>query len=354
MKKISATLIMSLVLVGCQSTPSKEPISANENRSTQVEAQKGKRGFKYEPGSNEEFRFKSLPSEQQQAGYSQFCTDSRSYICDPLPYSKYHGVKGFFLAMEPAKTNFSGYEFRQIVLENGQRFFYVSNEKYGGIYAKNGPIVPISALSSLNNFIGKPIAANSEISVAGIEERAGKFYLKLSNGAQIRREQFTTFEKLISGVSDQKQLDELTKLLAGLELKHDISEDRMFILSKDDKSLPLRAYLVNKHGDTMLMVEHQYKADKWLFLRSFSLLADDVRYRSRMVHFNRYQEDGEMVERYIATPDPEYLTELNAASSSKKVVIRFYSDQFYKDQELSDEGKNSLKQILRVFTLLKN
>jgi len=88
---------------------------------------------KFSPENPNAFTFKQKSENLQRFGYDKFCTTTKTFACNNrLPYEEYYGMKGYFISMEPVKTHFSGHEFREVELENGKKFFYVSNPKYGG------------------------------------------------------------------------------------------------------------------------------------------------------------------------------------------------------------------------------
>jgi len=317
----------------------------------QSETEKNK--FRYDPGTKEQFVFKNVPEQLQRFGYRYFCTHTRSFACsERLPYSKYHGMNGYFESMEPVKTDSLGYEFRKVVLENGEKFYYVSNEQYGGVYSKSGPIVSLKALIKLDSYVDEPISPKSSIRVVSTEDKGGWFYLTLSNGTEFRDDQYQAFKRLISGVSNHESLDELSNLLAGLYLKYDKIEDRIFIRETGMEDLPIRAHIGHKQGNTWLRMELQYNADDWLFVRSFIVVADDVRYESPRVEFERDHGSGKIWEWYDISPNPDQMKLLRAVSTAQDVTVRFHGNQYYRDKKLSSSGKNILKNILRTYDLL--
>jgi hypothetical protein len=351
MKRVSVALILlSLsILAGCQTSLNKGSHKA-EGNSQATKLYESKRSFQYEPGTNEEFRLKPLSPGEQKFGYSQLCLDTKSFTCEPLPYAKYKDMKGFFLSMEPARVDYSGYEFRRVVLQNGKRFFYVSNESYGGIYTKHSPIRRVSSSKSR---IGKPIAAKSTITIAGIEKKEGGSYVNLSNGVQIKERQFTAFIKVIASVSDPDRFDELTRLLAEQELVHDIAKDRIIIHHYSAKKSPLQAYIINKHGKLSLLIRHQYTASKWLHPRSFALLAGKTQYKSTRLSFESKEKAGKTREWHDAEPKADYLKVLTTVADAKKATLRFYSNNYFIDREVSFNSRVRLKQMLHIYQLLK-
>ncbi len=350
MKRVSVALILLLILAGCQTAPSRES-STTERAIKIAELKKNKRGFQYKPGTNEEFRLRPLSPREQKVGYKQLCVDTKSFTCDPLPYDKYREMKGFFLSMEPARIDYSGYEFRKVVLQNGKRFFYVSNENYGGIYTKRSAI---RRELSINSRIGKPIAKNSTITTVGLEEKEGQSYVKLSNGVRIKKEQFTAFIKVIAPVTNPELFDELTRLLAGQEIVHDIAKDRIVIHHKTSKDQPLQAYIIYKNGTLSLLIRHQYAASKWLHARSFALFTDQAEYKSTRYAFKRKEKGKRKREWYdIINPKADYLKVLSAAVYAEKATLRFYSDNYFIDKTLTFSNKVRLKQTLRGYHLLK-
>src|SRR6185436_1528006 len=118
-----------------------------------------------------------------------FCKNTETFACaNRLSYRKYHGMKGYFESMEPVKTEFE-HEFRVVVLANGEKFFYVSNQKYGGVFSKGAPIVSLAEVNNLSKLVGENIVTGSDIRVTKSEDRNGWFYLMLSNGVELRDDQ---------------------------------------------------------------------------------------------------------------------------------------------------------------------
>ncbi len=349
MKRVSIALTLLLIVAGCQTLPSKESIQT-ERAQKIAELEKNRHGFQYKPGTNEEFRLRPLSPREQKVGYKQLCIDTKSFICDPLPYSKYREMKGYFLSMEPARVDYSGYEFRRVVLQNGKRFFYVSNENYGGIYTKQSAI---RRESSISNRIGKPIAKKSTITITGVVEKGGRSYVNLSNDVQIKKEQFTAFIKVIASVTNAEQLDELTRLLAEQEIVHDIAKDRIVIHHQGSTKQPLQAYIIYKNGKLSLLIRHQYVANKWLYARSFTLLTDRAKYRSSRLAFEK-REVGKRKREWYDTLNPkaDYLKVLTAAVDAKKATLRFYSDKYFIDKAVTFSNRVRLKQTLRCYQLL--
>ena len=60
-------------------------------------------------------------------GYSNFCKVISLSVCyGKLKYDKYVGMKGYFKSLQPFITDKNGYDFFPVVLENGEKFYFVS------------------------------------------------------------------------------------------------------------------------------------------------------------------------------------------------------------------------------------
>lgn len=261
-------------------------------------------------------------------------------------------MKGYFISMVPVKRHFSGYEFREVELENGEKFYYVSNPKYG-VFSKIAPIVRLSEIKENENLVGQPIAPHSNIKVVSSEDRGGWFYLKLSNDVEFRSDQYKIFNKLIRNISDDVKRDKLSKLLSELHLKYDKIENRVFVRQTGMEDMPIRAYLGYKKKKPWLRMKVMYRADDWLFVNSYIVVADDVRYESPVQKFKRDHTSGIIWEWIDVSPNNEQLKLLKKVADAKEVTVRFKGNNYSADKTMSTKAKTDVKRIMEVYRLLK-
>ena len=142
-------LSIFLFLVGCQTTRVKQASFETLAPTTQS----NKLEFVYNPKGKEQFVFHEKAAALQKYGYDKFCGSTKTFACfNKLPYQKYVGMKGYFDTLKPVKTDYSGYEFYPIVLENGEKYYFVANKKYGGKYGSSSPIISFEEYTKLLSF----------------------------------------------------------------------------------------------------------------------------------------------------------------------------------------------------------
>lgn len=93
------------------------------------------------------FVFVRKSENLQKYGYSGFCNNTRTFArWLELPYKKHLGQRGRFISMEPVAREF-GYEFRAVVLETDEKYFFVAKPHDGNVLgAANGDIAFIKAI----------------------------------------------------------------------------------------------------------------------------------------------------------------------------------------------------------------
>lgn len=203
----------------------------------------------------------------QQYGIDSFCRDTSTYGCPSLSHRKYAGMKGYFTSMEPV-AQISDFEFRPVVLENGEKFFYVSSKSLG-VYSPTGTIENLAATKKLRERVGNKVVANSAITIASIEKSGYGYSYKLSNGAVLSTDQYEFAARLSSRMSDDSKRDEFLRIVAaGFIINYDKIEDIFFINPTGDLKSPLRVYLGVKGTNVWLRMKPFYIDDDWIFATS--------------------------------------------------------------------------------------
>lgn len=146
-------LLITLVLItGCQSIQARQVTfqpSTAVTKSTKPE-------FVYTPEEKEQFVFKKKTTYPKMYGYERFCYSTKSFVCfNRLPYRRYAEMKGYFDTDKPIKTDCSGYEFYPVTLENGEKYYFVANKKYGGKYGYSSPIISLEEAQKLRSTAAK-------------------------------------------------------------------------------------------------------------------------------------------------------------------------------------------------------
>lgn len=286
----------------------------------------------------------------QQYGIDGFCKDTSTYGCPSLSHRKYAGMKGYFTSMEPV-TEITDFEFRPVVLETGEKFFYVSSKSLG-VYGPTGNIENLAATRKLRERVGSKVAPNSAITVASIEKAGYGYSYKLSNGAVLSTDQYEFAARLSSQMSDDSRRDEfLRTVAAGFVIRHDKIEDVFSINPTGDLKSPLRVYLGVKGANIWLRMKPFYISDDWIFATSYLIVAGEKRYESSVAQFERDHTGGTVWEWRDESPNAAQLALLRAVSSASEVTIRF-KGKYHADRPLNTKERTAITSALRLHELL--
>ena len=94
----------------------------------------------------------------------------------------------------------------------------------------------------------------------------------------------------------------------------------------------------------------QYYGDEWLFIDSFVINVDGVKYNISTSYGDIERDnDTEVWEWYDVSPSTADIEMLRAVSTSKRTVVRMNGDQYYKDVVINSTQKQALKTMFTVF-----
>jgi len=201
--------------------------------------------------------------------------------------------------------------------------------------------------------VGQPIATNSNIKVVSIRDSNGVYYLKLSNEAEFRLDQYNIFKRIAENISDDKKRDVLSKTLPKLHMKYDKIDDHIRIRAKGLLKKPISAYVVYKNKKPLLGMEVRYTGKNWLFVKSYIAVADNHRYESSSQKFKRDHARGTVWEWTRVSPDKNQMQLLNKIADAKEVTVRFEGNKYISDNNLDQKGIANIKRVLEVNALLK-
>ena len=100
----------------------------------------------------------------------------------------------------------------------------------------------------------------------------------------------------------------------------------------------------------------QYVDDDWLFVRRFTVKADEETFSvepSRFGDLNRDNGDGKIWEWFNCPVDDELRSNLLSIVGSSDAVLRFEGDKYKKDVEITITDKNRLHTVLAVYDILR-
>jgi hypothetical protein len=356
MKKYISILPLGLIfLVGCQSTQQApfEPSVKNKNTNVAPVVTTNVSTFVYDPKGKEEFVFHTKAESLQKYGYGDFCPNTKSFSCfsNRLDYSKHLGMRGYFDSVEPAKKDYSGYEFYPVILENGEKYYFVANNKYGGKYGSSSPIISYKEHLNLKSFKSEPLIPLSPIQVIGISISYGSKMYELSNGKTISAGNLELIREVSKRFGNKS---EIAELLLDMKISKDEIDFRFFVSPKGD-SLKSDAQLYIGFNETSqwLRFKVKYYDDDWLFVNSYKVAADDYRWQSPKLTFKRDHSSGSVWEWIDVSAKAKEIEVAKALATSNKSTIRFQGNKYYSDKTLNTEQKESIQQVIKLFTLME-
>lgn len=341
-----------LILSGCQVKQVKQ--ASFEPSTPQAQPVKQDSSFVYSPAEKEEFVFNTKAESLQKYGYDNFCPNTKSFACysNRLPYDKYVGMKGYFETDKPEKTDYSGYEFYPVVLENGDRFYFVSNKKYGGKYGSSSPIISLKQYEEVQSFKQEPLIPGSTIQLVSTDVSYGSKSYKLSNGNSLSDKNLKLIREVCSKFGNKP---EMAELLLSMNIEKDEVDYRFFITPKGDiLRSEAKLYIGFNDKDEWLRFKIKYYGDDWLFVSSYKIAADDYRWQSPKVSFERDHSSGDVWEWSDVAASEKYIEVAKALANAEKSTIRFQGNQYYSDKQLQEDQKKGILDILKLFRLMKN
>lgn len=309
--------------------------------------------FIFNPAKNEQFVFNEQAESLQKYGFDKFCLDTESFNCysNRLPYDKYVGMKGYFETEKPAKTDYSGNEFYPVILENGDQFYFVSNNKYGGKYGGSSPIVPLKQYQEVKSFSKEPLVMGSSIELVSVKVINGYKYFKLNTGDTLSDEDLKLIRE-VSGKYGNKP--EMAELLLDMNIDKDEVDYRFFIMPKGSVlRSEAKLYIGFNDRKKWLRFKVEYYDNDWLFVNSYKVAADDYRWQSPKMDFERDHSSGSVWEWSDLAASEKHIEVAKALANSKKSIIRFQGDQYYSDKLIQDDQKEGINNILKLFKLMK-
>lgn len=353
MKQKHLLLVPSLLIIaGCQINQVKQ--ASFEPSSPQAKSIKQGLSFVYSPVGREEFVLNKKSESLQKYGFDNFCPDTKSFACisNRLPYDKYVGMRGYFASEHPVKTDNSGYAFYPVVLENGDKFYFVANKKYGGKYGRSSPIISLKQYEEAQAVRQEPLIPGSSILLVSAEVSYGSKYFKLSSGDSLSDQNLKLIREVCSKFGNKP---EMAELLLSMNIEKDEVDYRFFITPKGDiLRSGAKLYIGFNDKDMWLRFKIKYYDNDWLFVSSYKIAADDYRWQSPKVSFEREHSSGNVWEWSDEAASDQYIEVAKALANSAKSTIRFQGNKYYSDKQLQNDQKKGIKNILKLFQLMKN
>ena len=281
-----------------------------------------------------------------------FCEEPK--VCrGPRDVQKYAGMKGYFKTDTPAKTTVSGFEFWPVALENGEEFYYFHMTKFGK-YGAASSLIPLAEYKKVQSYQAEPLVPGSSITVNSVKMTYGMKSYSLSNGETIAGEQLKRLRGAyeLSGKSDPAIAEKMLQF----RYDYDEVEDRYFIKptinirNLDDEAL---FYIGINRTNVWLRMKIKYYGDDWLFVDSYKIAADSLRWQSPKLNFQRDHSGGNVWEWIDTAPTEEDIRNMEALSTAANPIIRFQGKQYYSDFKLSTKQQKDIRAVLALFRSLE-
>lgn len=298
----------------------------------------------YSPQGHEQFVFSEISKENQEYGYGQFCPEAKPHR-NPLNYKKYFGIKGYFISDKPVHKDEVG-AYWPVILETGEEYFFLEGLD-GNRYSPSSPIFLLEKHPSAGLlYQGSEVFVLSRM--AGWD---GEKYT-LSNGHTVAQNTLASIGKIVEYFPTNKP--RIAELLLKFDISEDVVENRFVIRSNANKSVwqnQAMLYVVVDSKKQWLRMKIQYTGDDWLFVSSYKIAADDYRWQSEKMHFER-DHSNRVWEWVDKAPSIQDLKNLKALSKAKNPVIRFQGRQYFSDFQLEPIQQEAIIDVMELFDLM--
>jgi hypothetical protein len=304
--------------------------------------------FIFNPSGKESFALKSKPADKQKAGYRRFCQNTQKLNCrNKLPYLRYVGLKGYFDTQKAIKTDNPNYEYHPVVLENGDKYFFLSLKSEGGKYGEKSSI---KSLSFAENIETRPLMVHSSISIIGEYSSFGDTFLKLSNGQVITKQQLV-YIKEISARSFKPST--VSELLLDTTIEHNEAYDSYLI---SPKGLPrtnlITMFIGLNEREPWLRFRVGYKGAKRLDLTAYSIVADDMTWRSPKLAFEKKKNTPQVIESFEVLANDREIRNVQALANASSASIQLHGDKKSVQETLKVDQKLQLANMITLYQLL--
>ncbi len=340
-----ATIVLvSCLLSACQfirveqaSFKTEEPLQFNS-----------KAEYLFNPGGKESFLLKEKTVAEQKNGYRRFCQNTQKLNCrNKLPYLRYVGLKGYFDTQQPIKTANPNYEYHPVVLENGDKYFFLSLKSEGGKYGHGSSI---KSLSFAQNIQKRPLIESSSINIIGEYSSFGETFLKLSNDQVITKKQLS-YIKEISGKSFKP--NEVSELLLDTTIERNEAYGSYLISSKAKNSKNLISLLIGLNTDQpWLRFKVGYQGANKLDLNAYSIVADSLTWRSPKLAFEKKKSSPQFIESFEVLANNREIENIQALANASKASIQLHGDRKSVQELLKVDQKKQLANMITLYQLL--
>ncbi|EPJ49514.1 MAG: hypothetical protein OFPI_24730 [Osedax symbiont Rs2] len=303
----------------------------------------------FNPNGKEVFSLKAKPKILQKNGYVRFCQNTVKLNCkNKLPYLRFLGMRGYFDSSAPTKTDHKSYEFYPVVMQNGDKYFFLSLKNTGGKYGVDSPI---KLVSLGQNFDKSPIAEASKITLVAQYRSFDSIYYTLSNGAVIERQQLQYIRDISANYSEQAQISEL---LLNTSIEKSELYNNYFISPKNaatDTGIKLIIGLSEQRQWLRLKISH--RASQQLHFNGYSIVADELLWRSPPLAFSSKQSEKQYNQWFEISANQQEVKIVKALAAAGRGLIRFHGPKKSVYKLLKGHDKQHLADSITLFALLQ-
>jgi hypothetical protein len=351
-------------LAACGGTQQPQSSEAPSNRVTSKETlgmsptkalkkEKSKK-FVYDPQGREEFVFDEVPKVLQEYAYKDFCysiPDRNAYECtgDQLDYEYYYGKRGYYTDKKPIRKG--QHLLREAILENGLKIYAISSTKFSHVGKDR---IPLKDFMERKNFVAYPIVEGATAMVTGYSKNLkDQLMISTNKDASYSEDAIKAIQRVAA--QHPKNGAKIADLMTTLRVKYDDFEGRTtisgFPYNNEDSYISLRM-VIPDDGRIIPVVDTHYEAQDWLFVKSYSVKADDFKWRSSDLTFKRDNASGKIWEwnNSILTDDTK--TMLNAIASAETATVRFQG-RYYDDYTVTAKQQAEIRSLLKILELTK-
>ena len=105
-------------------------------------------------------------------------------------------------------------------------------------------------------------------------------------------------------------------------------------------------------GKIWLRLKLQYSADDWLFVQRFVIAADDARFDSGPIEFERDNSSGHIWEWVDLMVTERELRWVRAVIAAKSTTVRFQGRQYYQDVKITPAQVTALRNVMDAFSAM--
>ncbi|MEH6444542.1 MAG: hypothetical protein V7784_11645 [Oceanospirillaceae bacterium] len=307
----------------------------------------------FRPLGKELFVLKDKANSLQKDGFKRFCQNTTNIYCkNKLPYSRFVGMKGYFDSRKPIKTDSKNFAFYPVVLENGNKYFFVALQSEGGKYGKASPI---RSVSLDQHYIEKPLVKGSIISIIGEHTSFAKHFYQLSNGNSIEKIQVEHIRAISAKYANQAEVGEL--LLGNFIERNELYNSYLIYpkanvtdMSGEQSNINLLIGINDQNQWLRFKVSHL--GSKKLHIKSFSVVADDMIWKSPDLQFETVKVAQKYQQSFEITANNAELKLINALSVASQATLKLHTNERSVSQKLKEHQKQQLFDITNLYQLL--